>query len=736
MSDETHRRPAVPLERPARLRPSWPRRLAWLVVVVVPCAAIIRPNSDNLLARADELYHLGLRARQDGRNEDAMTALEQARALHRIAATPKQLARDDGVLAMLRTDRNEFAEALRLVDECITEAQLDGDRSLQCYCHLTAAKALIRVGYRSAAEQEIENAKRLADSDLDHSNLEYQRGSYSQESEDYATAIAQFTEALRLGEDSQNAVWTIKTELDLAYSLAEHREIAEAQHHLANATRLDSKNENKAARTWVDAQIAYRDHDLPRAASLTDTYFQLIHGDDSVTQDDRIDVAILRARIELERGDLPSAERWAGQGVDQAEAVRGTQSVLELRPWVLTKRRASYELRFTALARSQQVEAAAMAFDQWQGRTVLDALARPRPPATLDYRSMADQITRLEKWLLVAIEAPFARAPNQDSVLGTMRDIDLVALIVADGDVWRLTANHGPPRLDRIVALAEMKDCFDKFRGHATDIKLASKLGRLLLPDDSFRETREALHVVLDGRLGGLPVAALRQGGPPLIAMRPIVRLLRLPETRCVHVNRSGHATVLAFSDGTIRNVLTEAEQVASLLHATSEIGASATRAALFAAANDAVLHVAAHGTIATIGGGSGDGKDGGYGGAIVLADREVSALEISASQLAPSLVVLSACDAARSDDFDSELAGSLASGFLGAGSQHVVATLRPISDNGALEISTRFYPGGVADPARALAAAQAALVNTTNRDWPYFAVFDPDVCPEGAPDR
>jgi hypothetical protein len=100
----------------------------------------------------------------------------------------------------------------------------------------------------------------------------------------------------------------------------------------------------------------------------------------------------------------------------------------------------------------------------------------------------------------------------------------------------------------------------------------------------------------------------------------------------------------------------------------------------------------------------------------------------------APSLVVLSACDAAVSADSDFELAGSLASGFLGAGSQHVVATLGQITDSGAPEISTRFYRAGVADPARALAAVQAELAKTGNRDWPYFAVFGPDVCPEGAP--
>jgi tetratricopeptide (TPR) repeat protein len=237
MSDGNHRKPAVPLERPGRLRPPWRRRLARLAAVVCLCVAIIEGRSDIaprghtcaaavhdelpdaaqvcqrefqrtqdpttglLLARAlnndgepaaakriatrllatpaqsDALYILGLIARTEGNDEAAKTALERARALHRSEQRPAQLVRDDGVLAMIRTDRSEFAEALQLIEECITEAQLDGDARLQHYCRLTAAKTLIRVGYWSAAEQELEIARPLVTSDVARSDLDYQRGS-------------------------------------------------------------------------------------------------------------------------------------------------------------------------------------------------------------------------------------------------------------------------------------------------------------------------------------------------------------------------------------------------------------------------------------------------------------------------------------------------------------------------------------------------------------------------------
>jgi hypothetical protein len=397
--------------------------------------------------------------------------------------------------------------------------------------------------------------------------------------------------------------------------------------------------------------------------------------------------------------------------------------VLELRPSVLTKRRAPYELLFVALAGLDQVGAAAMVFDQWQGRTVQDALARSQPPASLDFRGMADHLTRLGEWLPVASHAPFARSPDPDTVLRTMRDIDLLALIVANDDVWRLTANHGPPRLTRLGSVAEINDLVDRFRSHpTTEVQAASALAERLLPDEAFRTTRESLHVVIDGRLPPMPLAALRRGGTPLVAMRPIVRALRLPETPCVHVTRSGHATVLAYTAGDLANTRTEADQVGPLLQAATKVGGAATKAALLSAAHDAVLHVATHGKMVM------------DGASLMLADGDVSALEILAHGIGPSLAVLSACDAGASSSQDFELAGFLVAGFVGAGSQHVVATLSAVSDASAPEIATQFYrAGGVANPVRALQTVQLALSKTSNVDWPYFVVFGPDVCPEVA---
>jgi CHAT domain-containing protein len=222
------------------------------------------------------------------------------------------------------------------------------------------------------------------------------------------------------------------------------------------------------------------------------------------------------------------------------------------------------------------------------------------------------------------------------------------------------------------------------------------------------------LYVVLDAPLANLPVAALRRDGKPLIAARPVLRTPRLParaSAACTTPRRTGSATVLADASGDLPGARGESEALAARLGTNAHLGAAATSAALFAARLAPVLHVAVHSDFDT------------GGGVLRLYDRSVSAVEISAARLGPPLVVLSASSTARSAD--PELAGSLPAAFLASGSSHVVATLRPVTDTGAHELTGRFYrEGGLEDPVRTLAAIQAQLAESERTDWPHFAIF------------
>jgi tetratricopeptide (TPR) repeat protein len=668
--------------------------------------------------RADALQILGKIAVAQARFDAASDALERARELHRAADQRAELARDDQALAGVLTKREQYAEALRILDECIGEARAGGDQGIEGYCHLSSAQVLSRIGYFDASGHEIDLAEPLSTSARDLAWLEVARGDLLQElgrspipTQHFERSVSAFARALGLASSAQLPRLQLTTELNLVYSLAELRRTGDAERHLDAARVLDFDGHYASQRAQLAARIAYRRGDLAVASSQNDRLF------DTITDDDeRLDVCVMQARIALASHDLALAETWARRGVAQAEKIRAAQTVIELRAWILSSRRDPYELLFTALARAGRFEAALAIFDQWQGRTLLDVVSRSTSTKPVELRGAAARLDRLGAWLPVASAAPLMRTDAGHTLTADLRNLDVLALVIADGDLWSVTTGGGELHMTDLGAIGALQDRLDRFQSAPTDRALADELGELLVPDTTFRATQDTLRVVLDGPLSGLPIAALRHHGRPLISVRPIVHAPRLSELTCLGASDRAHAVVLADPRGDLPEARREAEVIASLLGTTSTMGPAATTKALLAAARGDVLHVAAHADIEV------------DGGLLYLSDQAISALEIAARGLGPALVVLSACDSALSSD--AELAGALSTAFLASGSTQVVATLRPVSDAGARELTTRFYrDGGVRDPVRVLAHIQASLSRTNNTDWPSFAVFGHDFC-------
>lgn len=791
MRDESHRESVRSLQRPVRARPPWRHRIVRLVVSVALSAAIAGATSNVALYlqghdcaslahkgytdravvvcseefhrtgepkaglqlayvlagkgltkearplatpsltttdRADALQLLGEVALIEDHNEEGVIALEEARFLHRFMMQYRDLARDDGFLASVRTNRGEFVDAVRLLEECLNVLRWESDLPHEWYCLTTKARTLLHLGYYTAAEKALDAARRLADGPQ-QIDIDYQLASLAQERGEHAQAIVGLEAVLRERERSGSTAQVIITEQNLSYSHAMLGHFLVAKQHLEHARRLDIDRQHEQDRLWTAARIAYEEGDHAGAATMVQRYFELLRVESTDGgpnelggRDVPIEVASLGAQSELARGNLPAAESWAQRAVAEAESVRSAQT-LELRPWVLKKRRFAYELLFLSLARAGNVEKAAMKFDLWQGRAVQDALARHRLDTSNDSLSIVDQIVRLRK-MREAVRAPLGRPADRSAVLEVMCHADVVALIVADGEVWRLTASHGAPHLAKVAALAAIQPLVRRFASHpAAELQSAKALGAVLLPDDVFRATSETLHVVLDDQLLELPVSALRHGETPLAALRPSVRELRLPEVRCVPPVQLSHAIVLANPVGALPAADDEVKLIATTLPTKSKTGHDATTAAVLAAGRDALLHVASR----TL-----DGED---GAALEMSDGALSALEIAAHGLGPGLVVLSDCGTAVSRADSVELIDSLVGGFLAAGSQHVVATLRSISDGGTPQLMEEFYrASGVADPVRALQAAQLKLSTIDNAEWSAFAVFGPDVCPQDVP--
>lgn len=675
------------------------------------------------VARGDALLVLGKIARDQGDELAARLAFEEAHLLHVGQRRFALAAKDQHALSTVFTREVRFPQALRALDACIVEARA-AKPGTEMYCHLAAADALGRTGFFDAALREIARSQPLAVTDQDHAGREvelagvYQRISlappYLQRNDQAVTALTKAVIHARLF----GATELMRTaELNLAYSHAELDRTIEADWHLAIADQLlvapDARS--RARHDSIRARIAFHAGEYARADRLNRSCDALADKD----PDQRLKRRVLQAKIDIALGRFEDAIEWAKQGIEIVETMRSEAGVRELRPGLLAMRRAPYEALFVALARLHRDEEALLAFNQWQGRSLLDAVARDHAtmPTSLDKAAL---MTEELQALLPALSSEHGTTPDPREMPALLAGVELAALVVAEHVLWRITALHGRVELVELGPLDKLQSPVQEFLTSPTRLEPAGALGHALLGDAVFRRTSQPLFVMLDAEIAGLQVAALRGGGEPLAAFRPIVRAAQLQDLRCVPAARISHAVVVADSKLDLHAALVDAVGLAASFHVVPATASNATADRLFAATSGDLLHIATHGDV----------KHGGDSlGQLFLAGGEtVDALEIARRSQGPRLVVLSSCAAGDDDRRQGET--SLVTAFRAAGSPQVVGTLHSVSDAGAAQVTHAFYRGGgIADPAKTLAAVQAALAATPNTDWPNFVVFGHDIC-------
>ncbi|TMQ03380.1 MAG: CHAT domain-containing protein [Deltaproteobacteria bacterium] len=575
----------------------------------------------------------------------------------------------------------------------------------------------MHAGYFDAANQELDRAAQQLSADRDLAQVWYARGMYQREvigkrvnRSKNELSVAALERSLLIGTRAGFTALVVNIHVSLAYSLAELDRTSDAERHLAEAGTLDVDGRLKMEREQVAARIAYHRGNLMLAYSLNEKLYPLL--DDP---DEQIDICMLQARIAIVNNDWAKARSWAQRGVKIVEEM-STQWPTELRSWILANRREPFELLVTALARAHAAEEAILVLDQWQRRTLLDQMVLPSPDPPRDLASAAAKVRRLLGSLLPASKAPLM-AGSERAVLQSLRTIDLVSIVVSEGQVWRVSDRHGRFSVDQIAPFDMLRDRLSQFAAMPADPELASDLGVLILPSDFVHATEDPLYVVLDARLAAMPFAALRSNGQPLIVTRPVLLMPRLPvSSSCESDIDNRRVMVLADPMGDLPAARRESSHVASLFATTPIVGVAATSSALFAARSDMLLHLVVHVDV-----------DAG-GGTLRLHDRTISAPQICGDRLGPRLVVLSATGSANS--WNPELASSLSTAFLTAGSQYVVTALKPMSDAGSLELMNRFYKaGGARDPVHALAQVQVALFRIGNTEWQNVFVFGRNTC-------
>ena len=659
-------------------------------------------------ASADALLVLAKIAIKRGKLDAAEQQLRDAAELHREQGRFRELANDQLASADLARRRGRYADALIALDRCIAAAGEGGDPSSESYCRLGAAHILWSIGYWKGAWRELERVAARATSELERATLELERGNYHQERDENAQAVNAFERALAAAERAALGPMATSAHLNLAYSLAELGRLDEAARHVRRAEILDRDGNSLADRRHAEARIAFRRGDRKAAAGLAEEALTRTPAD---SHDERYEIEALRAEIALRGGELADAEAWARRAIDDVERLRARQGALQVRSWVMAHRMAPYEHLFASLARRGDAGGALIAFERWQGRALLDRLAAARGGAIdgglpgvglgAEEPVALRELRELDRLVVALGDSPLATPAPDAQILAAARGAQLLVLAIADGELWRISSEGGALELASLGPLAALRPRLDRFRTRPGDAVVAAEVGALLLPPALARPGGGVLHVVLDERdatVAELPVAALRLGGRPLVAARPIVRAVRPSDTGCEPPARPGRVTVIADAAGDLPGARREAEEIGERFAASAAAGPRATRAALFGgAAPDLLpdlLHIAVHARVDEL------------GGVLELADGPASALEIAGRGRAATRVVLAACASGAAEP----ATHSVAMGFLAAGARQVIATLRDVDDAAAARLTRELYRTDVTDLARALARLQAGV--------------------------
>jgi tetratricopeptide (TPR) repeat protein len=419
-----------------------------------------RAIAEQLVASAvggDALYTLGRIADDEDRRRDALRLFQLAADRHRADGAPGKAAGD--LVARVRASDDVVGQLVDL-DQAVTEAARGHDPVMEGYAHTSAARLFARIGLRGPAERALERAAPLMVRGRDAIQLAVERGNVAKELGDHARAAQALLRARAAA--ASNPQLALAAQLNAAYAFAEAGQLAEARAALAEAQTLDPGDRMPVTRRWLAAHVAARDGRLADAAAALDDAFARLDADDAamavVLEDERAELA-------LARGDLGAAQAAARRAIARREPAGRP----ELRTWLVTEQRTSYELLFASLARAGDARGALIAFDRIQGLDVLAELVRASSASAAE----------LARGVAAAERSALATAPSEQATLAPRA---LLALVVARGELWRITALDGALEIARIGSLAG---------GAPAALVPPALAGR-------------ALTVVLDPRLGAL----------------------------------------------------------------------------------------------------------------------------------------------------------------------------------------------------------------------------------------
>ncbi|HRC55824.1 MAG TPA: CHAT domain-containing protein [Kofleriaceae bacterium] len=664
-------------------------------------------------ARADALVVLGKIALTEKRYHEAQRLLELAADLHSRSLQHRAEGRDWLALGNVFYIRQDLLASLQAVDRAIHGARKSGDREGEILSHVSASRAFSTLGHFPAAIAEVERALSISETVKERAWSIYESGNVQQEFGNFHQGAVHIERALALATEAQLGSLILSLHLELADCLTETGELEGAAHHLEAAKVIDTTGRLMAERIALEGRLAARRGQAEQAERLLEQSLSITDPEELTEVND---LTISLARLALQRGDFARAEKWARRATTSVRKLQEKNSPPLFRSLLLARYRTAHELLLLALARAGRADAALLALDDWQQQAAFVSLVpEATASASITLRDAASEVATIDRLQTALAQRRRDEVKSSVSFPAELARGASLALLVLEGELWRISVHSGATHLTRLGRMADLsRQFFDRLRVEPLNLELTSAIGRLLVPLELAVRTSRPLQLWLDDALVPLPIEALRINGAPLVSLRPLVRVRRPLTTSCVALPAAKRATVIADAQGDLPAARGEATRAAARFASQSKHGADATKAALWSADATDLLHVAVHGEASE------------EGGALLLHDGPVKSLDIATHGRAPPRVLLTTCVSAIAPGGHY----SLATAYLAAGAHQVIATLRPISDEGAALISTRLYEAGAAlDPVRALAKVQAELAATDNQDWPYFAAFGRETC-------
>jgi hypothetical protein len=668
---------------------------------------------------ADAAYLAGyVHYERDSASEQGLARRWFMQALHgqQRAGRHADASRAAGMLAYLAEVESQFGDELQMAQLAVDEAELSGDAAVRGRAMSSLAEAYDWTGKARDAGDSFLRAEELDEPWPDelahiyfkHAGFLLDLGTPGdlETSLRYIDASAATRNlAIARGRDRQVAQLALALRLNRADALSQLGRLDAADREIVAATRElgPSPDAEQAARIrLVEGYVAARRGDPATAEAL---FSQADDG--SLSEDYRWRIALELARSYRAAGHADRAERAYGAAIVTIEQLRGAATRIELRPWMLARRKLPYAELLALLVEQRRTIDALVVAESLHARAWLDAVLGGAGERATAEQALA--AARIRQRLRVA-------SPPLDgaSLMSTVGDREALVFLTTGAVMWRAHVVRGIVAFDQLPA--ETLALARQFNSAPGDPATSEQISAALLPAD-LADSRRPLYVIATGPLADLPFAALRQRGHYLIDERPVARLPGLAALRTPASTWDQRAIFLGDSRGDLPDAAHEVRELAAAMGVSASVGPAASRQVLASARGARILHIAAHGLTTSA------------GRAIALADGNLTAADVLDAGLDPQVVVLSGCATAASDDAESW--NGFPSAFLAAGSRYVVATLRSVDDAPAAQVIEAYYaqPASM-NPIERLAGAQRQVARTLPVTvWASFAAWGAADC-------